>query len=80
MLQFLLQLLEHFSKAVLRSEPLTCPDSEDTTEGEQQLVWAMSQNYRHIFRIPLDLQREVELYKAENEQARHIQVFVIFPP
>ena len=73
-MQLLLQLLEHFSKAVLRSEPSTCSAGKDSTEREQQLVWAMSQNYRNMFRVPMDLQREVELHlhKDRNRQVRPI--------
>ena len=70
-----MQLLECFSKAVLRLEPLAYSLSKETTEREQQLVWAMSQNYRNMFRVPVDLQREVELHL---QQDRNRQVHLLF--
>ena len=81
-MQFSFQLLEHFSKAVLHSEPSTYSPSESTSEREQQLVWAMSQNYRNMFRVPVDLQREVELHlhKERNRQARPTFSLVSFSP
>ena len=72
-----IQLLECFSKAVLRLEPPAYSLSKDTTEREQQLVWAMSQNYRNLFRVPVDLQREVELHL---QQDRNRQVRLLFRP